>query len=91
MQEVYKLTPAAIASYPMYKGLASLVGMEVLPVEGEGDALEGKLKALKENWGRYDFFYFHVKKTDAMGRTGTSTERWRRWSSLTPSSPRSWP
>ncbi len=70
MQEVYKLTPAAIASYPMYKGLASLVGMEVLPVEGEGDALEGKLKALKENWGRYDFFYFHVKKTDAMGEDG---------------------
>ena len=71
MQEVYKLTPAAIASYPMYKGLASLVGMEVLPVEGEGDALEGKLKALKENWGRYDFFYFHVKKTDAMGEDGS--------------------
>ena len=70
MQEVYKLTPAAIASYPMYKGLASLVGMEVLPVEGEGDALEGKLKALKENWGRYDFFYFHVKKTDAMREDG---------------------
>ncbi|BDG27155.1 putative 2,3-bisphosphoglycerate-independent phosphoglycerate mutase [Thermus thermophilus] len=70
MQEVYKLTPAAIASYPMYKGLASLVGMEVLPVEGEGDALEGKLKALKENWGQYDFFYFHVKKTDAMGEDG---------------------
>jgi len=70
MQEVYGLTPAAIASYPMYKGLASLVGMEVLPVEGEGDALEGKLKALKEHWGRYDFFYFHVKKTDAMGEDG---------------------
>ncbi len=70
MQEVYGLTPAAIASYPMYKGLAALVGMEVLPVEGEGDALEGKLKALKANWDRYDFFYFHVKKTDAMGEDG---------------------
>ena len=70
MQEVYKLTPAAIASYPMYKGLASLVGMEVLPVEGEGTAPEGKLKAPKENWGRYDFVYFHVKKPDAMGEDG---------------------
>ncbi|WP_022797344.1 2,3-bisphosphoglycerate-independent phosphoglycerate mutase [Thermus islandicus] len=70
MQEVYGLTPAAIASYPMYKGLAALVGMEVLPVEGEGDALEGKLQALEANWDRYDFFYFHVKKTDAMGEDG---------------------
>ncbi len=70
MEEVYGLKAAAIASYPMYKGLASLVGMEVLPVEGEGDALEGKLKALKENWDLYDFFYFHVKKTDAMGEDG---------------------
>lgn len=70
MQEVYGLTPAAIASYPMYKGLAALVGMEVLPVEGQGDALEGKLQALEANWDRYDFFYFHVKKTDAMGEDG---------------------
>lgn len=70
MAEVYGLRAAAIASYPMYKGLASLVGMEVLPVEGEGDAHEGKLKALRENWDRYDFFYLHFKKTDAKGEDG---------------------
>ncbi|SDF21539.1 phosphoglycerate mutase [Thermus arciformis] len=87
MGEVYGLTPAAIASYPMYKGLASLVGMEVLPVEGEGDALEGKLKALRENWGRYDFFYFHVKKTDAMGEDGNfwgKVEKIERFDALLP-------
>ncbi|ADW22617.1 MULTISPECIES: 2,3-bisphosphoglycerate-independent phosphoglycerate mutase [Thermus] len=70
MTEVYGVRAAAIASYPMYKGLASLVGMEVLPVEGEGDAHEGKLKALRENWESYDFFYLHFKKTDAKGEDG---------------------
>lgn len=69
-QEVYGLRAAAVASYPMYKGLAALVGMEVLPVEGEGDAHEGKLKALRENWERFDFFYLHFKKTDAKGEDG---------------------
>jgi 2,3-bisphosphoglycerate-independent phosphoglycerate mutase len=54
----------------MYKGLASLVGMDVLPVEGHEDALEGKVAALTENWGKYDFFYFHVKKTDSTGEDG---------------------
>lgn len=68
--EVYGLKAAAVASYPMYKGLAALVGMEVLPVEGEGDAHEGKLKALRENWERFDLFYLHFKKTDAKGEDG---------------------
>ena len=66
----YQLRAACIASYPMYKGLASLVGMEVLPVEGHEDALEGKVAALTENWGKYDFFYLHVKKTDCTGEDG---------------------
>ncbi|GLV48363.1 putative 2,3-bisphosphoglycerate-independent phosphoglycerate mutase [Thermus sp. LT1-2-5] len=70
LKEVFGLKAAAIASYPMYKGLAALVGMEVLPVEGEGDAHEGKLKALKEHWERYEFFYLHFKKTDAKGEDG---------------------
>lgn len=70
LKEVFGLEAAAVASYPMYKGLASLVGMEVLPVEGEGDAHAGKLRALKENWTRYDFFYLHFKKTDAKGEDG---------------------
>ncbi|WP_117238170.1 2,3-bisphosphoglycerate-independent phosphoglycerate mutase [Thermus sediminis] len=87
MGEVYGLRAAAIASYPMYKGLASLVGMEVLPVEGEGDALEGKVKALRENWDRCDFFYFHVKGTDAMGEDGNflgKVEKIERFDALLP-------
>ncbi|MER3479144.1 MAG: phosphoglycerate mutase [Meiothermus sp.] len=75
MEQVYKLTPACVASYPMYKGVASLVGMEVLPVEGLEDAPEGKVKALEENWGRFDFFYLHFKKTDSTGEDGNFAEK----------------
>ncbi|MGK0618126.1 2,3-bisphosphoglycerate-independent phosphoglycerate mutase [Meiothermus cerbereus] len=75
MSEVYQLTPACIASYPMYKGLASLVGMEVLPVEGVEDAPQGKVKALQQNWERFDFFYLHFKKTDSTGEDGNFSEK----------------
>jgi 2,3-bisphosphoglycerate-independent phosphoglycerate mutase len=70
MGEIYQLKAACIASYPMYKGLASLVGMDVLEVQGEEDALQGKVDALKKSWTEYDFFYFHVKKTDSTGEDG---------------------
>lgn len=67
MGELFKLTPAAIATYPMYKGLARLVGMEILPT---GETIEDELNTLKENFGKYDFFYMHIKKTDSSGEDG---------------------
>ncbi len=68
MEELYGLHPAAIATYPMYKGLAKLVGMDVLKVNGM-DIMD-ELETLKENYDKYDFFYFHVKKTDSYGEDG---------------------
>ena len=68
--DVYKLSAACIAGYPMYKGLASLVGMNVLDVDSVEDAPEGKLDALRREWDNYDFFFFHVKKTDSTGEDG---------------------
>ncbi|WP_221091327.1 2,3-bisphosphoglycerate-independent phosphoglycerate mutase [Deinococcus aquaedulcis] len=68
--DAYGLRAACIASYPMYKGLASLVGMDVLEVQGTEDALDGKVQALGQHWADYDFFYFHVKKTDSAGEDG---------------------
>ncbi len=68
MEEVYGLHPAAIATYPMYKGLAKLVGMDILDVPGM--EITDELKVLKENYDKYDFFYFHVKKTDSYGEDG---------------------
>ncbi|MDD5492433.1 MAG: 2,3-bisphosphoglycerate-independent phosphoglycerate mutase [bacterium] len=67
MTELFKLTPACIATYPMYKGLASLVGMKILPA---GDTIASEFKILKEQWDNYDFFYVHIKKTDSYGEDG---------------------
>jgi 2,3-bisphosphoglycerate-independent phosphoglycerate mutase len=67
MQELFKLRPAAVANYPMYKGLARLLGMEVIPVGGEtGDLFD----ALEKSWDKHDFFYVHYKKTDSAGEDG---------------------
>jgi len=67
MEEVYKLRAAAIATYPMYRGLARLLGLGILP---SGNTFEEEIEALKSNWDDYDFFYFHVKKTDSAGEDG---------------------
>ena len=66
-EEIYELDAAAIASYPMYKGLARLAGMELLK---EGEGLAGEFETLRENWDRHDFFFLHVKPTDAAGEDG---------------------
>jgi len=65
--EVYGLKACAIATYPMYKGLARLVGMDV---QEAGDTIEEEVATLKANWAKYDFFFFHVKKTDSAGEDG---------------------
>ncbi len=67
MQERYKLKPAAIATYPMYKGLAKLVGMAVLPT---GESFGEQVDTLEQYWNEYDFFYIHYKKTDSRGEDG---------------------
>ena len=66
-QEVYGLRAAAIAVYPMYKGLASLVGMDIV---GEAATLDEQMQVLKEHWDKYDFFFIHFKYTDSTGEDG---------------------
>ncbi|MEW6033459.1 MAG: 2,3-bisphosphoglycerate-independent phosphoglycerate mutase [Chloroflexota bacterium] len=64
---VYKLEPAAIAAYPMYRGLARLVGMELLDT---GSTVEEEFRTLQQHYAEHDFFFVHVKKTDAAGEDG---------------------
>jgi len=67
MPEVYKLKPVAIAGYPMYRGLARLVGMKVLE---SGTGIKQGFAALKENYNDYDFFFVHIKGADSAGEDG---------------------
>ncbi len=67
MKERYKLDAAAIAAYPMYRGLARLVGMNIL---NTGEDIADEIITLKENFHKYDFFFLHIKKTDSYGEDG---------------------
>lgn len=66
-EEVYGLKAAAIAVYPMYKGLAQLAGMDVV---GEATTLDEQMDVLAANWDKYDFFFIHFKYTDSSGEDG---------------------
>ena len=67
MSDIYRLKCAAIANYPMYRGVARLLGMETLP---SGDTFADEIAALRGEWEEYDFFFLHFKKTDSSGEDG---------------------
>ena len=66
-RERFGLRAAAIPVYPMYRGLARLAGMEILPT---GTTIAEQLATLRERWAEFDFFYVHVKRTDTAGEDG---------------------
>jgi len=74
-EEVYGLKAAAIAVYPMYKGLAQLAGMDVV---GAAHTLAEQMDVLKEMWNHYDFFFIHFKYTDSTGEDGDFDGKVRR-------------
>ena len=67
MGRTYRLNPAAIAAYPMYRGLAHLVGMKVIPT---GVTFDDELDTLDKHFHEHDFFFLHYKPADAAGEDG---------------------
>ena len=63
----YSLNPAAVAAYPMYRGLAELVGMKVLRT---GQTFDDELDTLEAHFADHDFFFLHYKPADAAGEDG---------------------
>jgi 2,3-bisphosphoglycerate-independent phosphoglycerate mutase len=66
-QEVYGTRAGAIAVYPMYRGLARLVAMDILDA---GQTLADQCTRLEAAWKDYDFFFMHFKYTDKCGEDG---------------------
>ena len=72
MKDQYGLKSAAIAAYPMYKGVTKLIGMEQIDTD---DDVDKEFSTLEENWNNYDFFYVHFKHTDSAGEDGNYEEK----------------
>jgi len=84
-EEVYGLKAAAIAVYPMYKGLARLVGMQIV---GNAQSISEQIDVLSEQWNRYDFFFIHFKYTDSTGEDGNFAGKVKRIEELDSIMPR---
>tara|TARA_B100001142_G_scaffold322452_1_gene370746 strand:+ start:3815 stop:5017 length:1203 start_codon:yes stop_codon:yes gene_type:complete len=70
--DTWNIKAAAIAAYPMYKGLANIVGMDVL--DG-GTSIDEEINTLEKSWNDYDFFFLHYKNTDTYGEDGNFPEK----------------
>jgi 2,3-bisphosphoglycerate-independent phosphoglycerate mutase len=67
LTDIYGVRAAVIAVYPMYRGLAKLVGMQAVKT---GDGVADEFAALESVYGTFDFFFLHVKKIDSAGEDG---------------------
>ena len=67
MADRYKLRSLAIARYPMYRGVARLLGMDIYP---EPSSDEASVAALAERFDQYDFHFVHFKAVDSRGEDG---------------------
>ncbi len=74
-EQLYGLRAAAIAVYPMYKGLARLVGMTLV---GKAQSLDEQIDELAKCWNDYDFFFLHFKYTDSTGEDGAFEQKVKR-------------
>ncbi|MFM8805077.1 MAG: 2,3-bisphosphoglycerate-independent phosphoglycerate mutase, partial [Planctomycetia bacterium] len=83
--DLYGLRAAAIAVYPMYKGLAQLAGMTLV---GKAQSLDEQIDELARCWNDYDFFFLHFKYTDSTGEDGAFEQKVKRIAELDRALPR---
>jgi 2,3-bisphosphoglycerate-independent phosphoglycerate mutase len=67
LTDIYGVRAGVVAVYPMYRGLARLVGMQAL---SGGDTVADEFATLEKHYGDFDFFFVHIKKTDSYGEDG---------------------
>jgi 2,3-bisphosphoglycerate-independent phosphoglycerate mutase len=67
MHELFPLKCGAVATYPMYRGVARLVGMELLPPPPD---LKATFEMAAANRDNFDYLFIHVKYTDKSGEDG---------------------
>lgn len=67
MHDQFGVRAATVAIYPMYRGVATLCGMDTLPKPG---GLDEQVATMREHWDDYDYFFLHHKKTDEAGHDG---------------------
>lgn len=67
MPQLYRMRLGAFAGYPLYRGVASACGMQVVPC---GKRIGEILDAVESRWADFDFFFLHVKQTDQAGEDG---------------------
>ena len=58
MGEVYRINPAGIAAYPMYRGLATVAKMRIIPT---GRTFSDEVDTLHQEFDNHDFFFIHYK------------------------------
>ena len=81
MGDVYRLDPVGIAAYPMYRGLATVAGMKVIPT---GSTFADEVETLRQNFHSHDFFFIHYKPADAAGEDGDFDAKVKRLEELDP-------
>ncbi len=67
MSQVYGLNPVAVATYPMYRGVAKMIGMKVPEA---GHSIKDQFDTVVKHYGAHDFFFLHIKQTDTAGEDG---------------------
>jgi 2,3-bisphosphoglycerate-independent phosphoglycerate mutase len=65
--DIYGLQAAAIAAYPMYRGVARLLDMDAITSSAKFDEA---VNVLENHWDDYDFFFLHYKDADSAGEDG---------------------